>query len=510
MSGRKLSKVLRSGFATLPEGLLVATLYATLCWATRQISLDQFFLPAGIRLAALLMLPVRMWPYLLLGDYLYLGHLRIPMLDKYGPQWVLVASAYQFPIVALVVYIHHRLIAGTNEVWLLSLAGTASLLIGVGNLAFAHLLWPSPPPGEFVTFAARYVLGHYVAIMTIAPLALLWARRGDIDWSSWRRSPVMYAILLLLACGTLSTLIPQEAVIGKATVQLLMAAPVVALTCLQGWWGAAIAMPLMSVFVRINTPVSGLPASFDAESFKVQLIIAISCTALLALGSRITHFYRRYSHCSTAKRQAISNARCSHLTGERELRSRAIKLRNIGDGLDASLSSTIEWLQVQGHSDIASNLLDAATAHSRKFREQTSMVYPTIVEHVGLYLALQAGGIVDAWDQPDRLVNPHLAGDPCRLGLDLQLTAYRALSETVSLLLENEHGQLKIRARCGHFGSARGLLITVGLVDKHHQLSRSTVTMAIGRLSGRTQAYGGTVHCRRNRIRLSFAEPSSC
>lgn len=101
MSGRELSKVLRSGFGTLPEGLLVATLYATLCWATRQISLDQFFLPAGIRLAALLMLPVRMWPYLLLGDYLYLGHLRIPMLDRYGPEWVFVASAYQFPIVRM-------------------------------------------------------------------------------------------------------------------------------------------------------------------------------------------------------------------------------------------------------------------------------------------------------------------------------------------------------------------------------------------------------------------------
>lgn len=509
MSGRKLSRMLRSCVGTIPEGMLIATLYATLCWATRQISLDQFFLPAGIRLAALLILPVRMWPYLLLGDYLYLAQLRAPMLDKYGAAWVLISSAYQFPTVALVVHLHRRLIV-TSDAWLLSIAMTTALLIGVGNLAFAHILWPSPPAGGFIAVASRYVLGHYIAIMTICPLALLWVRRRDMDWPSWRRRPVVYAGFVLMACGALSTLIPQEASTEKATIQLLMAAPVVALTCLQGWWGAAVAMPLMNLFIRMNIPVSGLPESFDADSFNVQLVTAMSCTALLALGSRITHFYRRYSSCSTARRQAISNARTSNLTGERELRNRAIKLRSIGDGLDASLSSTIESLRANGHPDLASDLLDAATLHSRRFREQTSMVYPTIVEHVGLYLALQAGGAIDAWDQPDRFVEPHLVGDPCRLSLELQLTAYRALTEAVSLLLENERGQLKIRARCGTFGSARGLLITVGPVDKRHRLSRSTATMAIGRLSGRTQAYGGTVHCRRNRIRLSFAELSNC
>lgn len=510
MSGKKLVKRLHAGVLTLPEGLLVAAIYATTCWVARQVSLDQFLLPSGIRIAALLLSPVRIWPYLLLGDYLYLGQLRIPMLDKYGAEWVLISSAYQLPTAAAVVHLSRHLVANKSDTWLLSIAAASALLIGIGNLAFAYLLWPSPPSGGFLNLASRYVLGHYIATMTIAPLALLWKWRRDIDWSSWRNPTAIYAAVSFLTCGVVSTLIPHEAATEKATIQLLMAAPVVALTCIQGWWGAAIAMPMMNIFIRINTPSSGLAESFDPDSFKIQLTIAISGTALLALGSKITHYYRKYSHHSKARRQAMSNARSSHITSERELRNHALSLRRLGDGLDASLSGTVDWLRARGHTDMASSLLLVATVHSRNFREQASMVYPATVEQVGLYLALQTGGISEAWDKTDRLAPPRFVGDPCRLSLDLQLTAYRALAETVSLLLENERGLLEIKARCGWFGSARGILITVGTVDKRHRLSRSTATMAVGRLSGRTQAYGGTVQCRRNRIRLSFADPSTC
>jgi len=454
MSAEKVKDAIGSGLRTLPKGLVITAIYALMCWSTRQVSLDQFLLPSGIRLAALLLIPPRMWPYLLLGDYLYLAQLRIPMLDRYGAEWVLISSIYQFPTAALVVYLSRGLVARNNDAWLLNIGLTCAALIGIGNLALAHLMWPSPPSGAFFDVALRYVLGHYIAIMTVVPLAMLWRRRSDFVWASWRRTSVFCSAIALVVCGAASTIVPEEAATAKATAQLLMAVPVVALTCLQGWWGAAIAMPMMNAFIRIGTPVSGLPESFDPDSFKVQLLVAISSTALLALGSRITDLYRKYSYQSKARRQAIFNARSSHSTDERQFRNRALLLRRIGDRLDEELSHTIELLRVRGQTDIALSLLDAATVHSQKFREQTSMVYPTMVEHVGLYLALQAGGAVDSWDQADRLVKPRLVGDPCRLSLDLQLTAYRALSEAVSLLLEHDSCKLKIRARCGRFGSA--------------------------------------------------------
>ncbi|WP_313459727.1 hypothetical protein [Stenotrophomonas sp.] len=63
MSDSKWAKGLQSRLLELPEGLLVAVLYAAACWASRQVSLDQFFLPAGIRVAALLVCRREMWPY---------------------------------------------------------------------------------------------------------------------------------------------------------------------------------------------------------------------------------------------------------------------------------------------------------------------------------------------------------------------------------------------------------------------------------------------------------------
>ena len=506
MSDSKLVRKFQARLLELPEGLLVAVLYAAACWASRQVSLEQFFLPAGIRIAALLACRPSMWPYLLLGEYAYFACLRVPLIDKYGLEWAVISSAYQFPVAAIVVYVHRSSIARMTDTWLLIVAFAVATLVGVGNLALANALWPSPPAGGFATVASRNVIGQYLAILTIAPMALLWVRRHEIDWKSWRGPPVTYSAISLLTLGALSVVLPEVATTERAIIQLLMAVPVIALTCLQGWWGAAIGMPIMSIFVRISTPVTGLPESFDLDSFRIQLLIAVAGTALLALGSRITHHYRQHVLQSKAKREAISNARSSHCTGERELRNRVVSLRRIGERLDVALSDTVDCMRAKGHYDVADNLLNVATVHSRQFREQTNMVYPTTMEHVGLYLALQVGGIGDAWEQTDRMAQPFLVGDPCRLSLDLQLATYRALTEAVSLLLENEPGQLKIRARCGQVGSSRGILVTVGMLDSRRLLSRSTATMAIGRLSGRTQAYGGTVQCRRNRIRMFFRE----
>ncbi|RRU21476.1 MASE1 domain-containing protein [Stenotrophomonas sp. 278] len=506
MSDSKLVRGFQARLLELPEGLLVAALYAAACWASRQVSLEQLFLPAGIRVAALLVCRPSMWPYLLLGEYAYFAHLRIPLMEKYGLDWVVISSAYQFPVAAIIVYVHRRSIASKTDTWLLIVALAVATLVGVGNLALAHALWPSPPAGGFATVASRNVIGQYMAILTISPLALLWVRREEIDRKSWRGLPTTYAAISLLTLGALSVVLPKESTTERAIIQLLMAMPLIALTCLQGWWGAAIGMPIMSIFVRISTPVTGLPESFDLDSFRIQLLVAVAGTALLALGSRITHHYRQYVVQARAKREAILNARSSHCTSERELRNRVVSLRSIGDKLDVALSDTVEWMRAKGHHEVANSLLNVATVHSRQFREQANMVYPTTMEHVGLYLALQVGGIGDAWEQTDRMAQPFLVGDPCRLSLDLQLTAYRALTEAVSLLLENEPGQLKIRARCGQVGASRGIVVTVGTLDSRRCLSRSTVTMAIGRLSGRTQAYGGTVQCRRNRIRMFFRE----
>ncbi|MGH8466799.1 MAG: hypothetical protein ACRESP_21805, partial [Pseudomonas sp.] len=207
-----------------------------------------------------------------------------------------------------------------------------------------------------------------------------------------------------------------------------------------------------------------------------------------------------------SKKEAATQARTSHFAGEVDLRRRALEINQIGDSIDRYLSETASWLKDQGHDQIAGNLVRTSSLYSRKFREQASMIYPTALEHVGLYLTLQAGGISEAWSNTGSLVQPRLVGDPCRLTVPLQLATYRTVTEAVSLLLEQESGHVRISARCGKTGSSEGILVVVAMLDPQHQLADSTRVLAIERLSARPLAYGGAVHCGKNRIRMLFLE----
>jgi hypothetical protein len=64
-----------------------------------------------------------------------------------------------------------------------------------------------------------------------------------------------------------------------------------------------------------------------------------------------------------------------------------------------------------------------------------------------------------------------------------------------------------VSARCGQIRAGkRGIVVSVGTLDRTHLLSEFTVAMAIKRLTGRTLAYGGAVQCRGNRIRMLLVE----
>lgn len=499
----RLISGLQTGVHTLPAGLLLATLYAIACWATRQISLDQFFLPAGIRIAALLVLPMRMWPYLMLGEYAYFAHMRLPMVETYGLTWVLVASAYQFPLVAVIAYLHRGSLTNQSETGLLTLAAAAAVAVGIGNLLLMHGLWTFPSPEERLPLAGRFVLGHYTAILTVAPLVLLATRRTAASrWSPWLQAPSVACLILMLVAGYAAALLPGD----RTAVQLLMAAPAILLTCIHGWRGAAVSVPLMNILVHFMTPATGLPGSFDADTFNAQQSLALVSTALLALGSLTSHYRRRLNLSLQDQRQALDLAKASYVAGERELRARAQRMRHIGNHIDFALNQTVEWLNEQGHKQFASGVLKAISISSRNYREQTSMVYPTPLEHVGLYLALQGCGISEAWEKTGRVNYGHLSGDPCQLSTDLQLAAYRTVTEAVAVLLENESGQIRIQARCGRRGLLQGIVMTVDVLNVSAGLSSKSIEIATQNLTSRTMTYGGKLQFRRSSIRFVLVE----
>lgn len=498
---------LRLDFRIRPMGIALSALYAITCLAVRDVSLDQFHLPAGIRIAALLLVPPRLWIYLALGEYAYLAWVRYPLVEEFGLAWATVGSAILIPLVAVAVRLHMPSMKSQQVYWLLSLAACSAVLIAVIRLSTMHLLWPEPPEERFLASIGRHVLGDYIGILTVAPLALLWVKRHEqpmLDRTLlW---PSVSSVLVLVALGAAPTYFTIGSVAIKTAIQLMMLAPVIALTCMHGWRGAAIGVPLINLAVHLTTPSTGLPGSFDAATFKTQQIIAATGTALLALGSRITQLYYHHVHGRLDRSEAMSLTRSAQMASEMNLRARALDIRGLSDNLDRALSDHADWLRNHGHDKLANSLLKTTVLHSRKFREQVTMVYPTSLEHVGLYLALQIGGISEAWSTTNRLLEHRLTGDPCQLSVGLQLAAYRTLTEAVALLLQNEPGQIQIRARSGTLKKQKGIMVSISVQNSSQTLSATTLTQAVERLAGRTIGYGGSVECRHNRIRMLLLE----
>ena len=485
------------------DGVLLAVVYAACYGLSRTVSVDQFYLAAGVRLSALMLCPPRLWPYLFAGEFVYLVQLRQPMSVTYGNAWVLLSAATVFPSVAVLTRCHARAIQRGPEAWLLSLAGTAAVTATLINVTLSEQLWPTPPEISWDIRATRYVLGDFIGMLTLAPLAMLWTMRSGTSVTSLRpRIPALVLAAMLVGLGVLATQ-PAIALVGaSATLRVLMVVPAIALTCIYGWRGAALAVPLLNMTLGLTLDASGEPWSYDASIYSMQLMLAVAGGALLAFGSSISHHFNRFAARDAASREVIDLARSSHSASEDSLRQRAVDINRVGDGIDVHLSETADWLIRQGHPRVAENLISTSAFYSRKFRAQASLVYPTALEHIGLYLALQVGGISDLWESTERLAPPRLVGDVCRLSVPLQLAAYRTLTDAVSILLQNETGQIRVNARCGTIGGVSGIVVLVEIMDRCHLLTDATAQASNARLAGRLLAHAGEVQCRRNRIRL--------
>ncbi|MGH8031295.1 MAG: MASE1 domain-containing protein [Luteimonas sp.] len=445
-----------------PNGLLLAVAYAVCFWAARQISADQWYLPAGLRVAALLLFPYRYWPYLIAGEYSAFAYLRYPLMDDYGMAWAIGASVMLIPTVAYIVYKHERLRSSSRHGWFFSVAALAAVSVTVLNIATTHFLMS--PAGETVSWekGLRFMIGDYIGILMLAPLALLWKQRKLADPVARKLHwDTLIALALIALFGAYVAQSPDADSLQANSLRVLMVLPAIVLTCLYGWRGAVIGVAALNLIIGLTMARTDLLGAHDAQTFIVQEILAVTGTALLALGSTISQHYHKLRDHRLIEQRAVTMARTSALVNEQEMRERAAQMKTLGEDIDLSFRNAVQWLQVRGHQSVAAALQRSSVAQSRLFREQLSLVYPAEIEHYGLYLVLQSSGIAAAWEHTARLATPQLTGDPCQLSLDLQLAAYRSLCEAVTLLLECESGSILIRARCGRRGAHRGIVLSV-------------------------------------------------
>jgi glucose-6-phosphate-specific signal transduction histidine kinase len=298
----------------------VAGAYAASYEITRYFSFSHWMLPAGLRVACLLLVPRRFWPALAIGEALPVAEMAALHARAFGGLWAVLVSV---PIIGLctpaIVWLRRHAALyredGQINMNLIMLATFACSLIGGAVNTYTLTLMQmgdgSPAPVVEVQDFMLYFLGQYLGALTLTPTILAMRERlaalpgGSITWPAIRHSVLARDMLLIVVPWLALTMALASQVEGTALqcVRMAMALPVFALTLRTGWHGSAVSGMLASIALASTSFTLTDPLMIQA-----QVVIALAVTTSLIFGVRVAR--RMAANHSLALQQAChDNAR---------------------------------------------------------------------------------------------------------------------------------------------------------------------------------------------------------
>jgi glucose-6-phosphate-specific signal transduction histidine kinase len=491
------------------KGLALSAVYCLAYLAAWFSSLDQWFLPAGLRVAGLLLLPYRYWPYLFAGDIAALLLLRVPRAGYDGELWAYASPFLLPPLIATVpALLRNRLKTIEQKIkWLPLMAPSIALWGWFSNMLINFVL---SGPTSFASFdkLMKFSVGSWLGIFIVLLPWLVWLERdsGKISVHHFRRD-------LLISIITSSALYFSISFSGSLDPSLrqgmlmLMIAPAIGLAFRHGWHGAAIGIFVANLAIAMTLPDFNFEAAHDTSTFMVQQALVIAATGLLVLGATISEQYAKARGLGIAEAEAIKAARAIFLSSERILRDKAISMDEMQLRVDTHHRQLAKRLKANGDHKTALLVNTEAVEHAARFQAQVADVYPIKIETHGLNAVLNSQGFVDNRGGGANVL-PLLGSDPKLLTLELQLAAYRCACHALDLLSETEPSAYVLKTRIRHIGRRRGIALFV--TAKPTTLPQSTHKSATAalELAARIKAHGGIVKRHHaHRVSMWLSEP---
>lgn len=279
--------------------LAVGAAYA----AFRELSNFLAFAPwnvfAPVRLAALLLVPRRFWPALVVGEWLPVLVNGALSEQDFGLDWALLVSmpviAFCMPVVMLASRFGQlrRRDGELNIGWLLAVTLACALINAtMSDIAFMSAVAASPDAWPEVN--ARdgffiYLLGCFPGPLTFA--ASLLAIREVVEtraYGIWRRvlkNPLNVALVAVSVATWAAAAVFAPDTPGTVLQAIRMATllPVMALTLRFGWQGAAPAGLIASIVIACTST-----AWFDLPLLHAQIVMALVVSGSLLIGLPVT------------------------------------------------------------------------------------------------------------------------------------------------------------------------------------------------------------------------------
>ncbi|UPG88501.1 MASE1 domain-containing protein [Luteibacter aegosomaticola] len=279
------------------QHLAVAAVYAAVYRVAYQLSISHWELTVGLRLGCLLLVPMRLWPALALGELLPVFESALLCMESFGLAWLLAASVPQIVICMAAmkplrlwgsvrapdgqVRIGYVLTAALCCALLSALRDTASLWVA--------LMSSSPDGGVSATLAtgfSTYLFGGYLGGLTVVPAMLaVQDQMGKLPTfgALWRSSLFRDSCLWLIP--VLAMLVWQannsEVSDVRQLARLAMMLPMAVMAWRYRWHGTAIAGSAASVALALTSH-----AVRDPAVMYCQVALALAISAGLIMGGK--------------------------------------------------------------------------------------------------------------------------------------------------------------------------------------------------------------------------------
>ncbi|WNL44476.1 MASE1 domain-containing protein [Dyella sp. BiH032] len=516
--------------------LLVALVYAAVYAALRSVSVSNWNLPASLRLASLLLVPMRYWPALVVGEAIPVGYQAWLCHDDFGLAW---ASFAAFPPIALcaplVAWFRRRMtiVQADGRISIspmLTMALACAVLTTAGNvaaLASVHLPGGQPAPVLTARIVFGYFLGNYLGALTLTPLALaarswLTAVRPGSALASLRDSA-------LLRDGAMSLVLPLSALawLGYASgnadamqvCRIAMFLPVAWLTLRHGWQGAALGGAAASFAVALTSTIVRDPSVIQA-----QAIIAFAISTLLMLGERMAV---PETTNAVANRERVDReyglllAQQGLYQEEQRMKHAAEALEQVRQSMRDMQNRLLDRLRdrIPANEERAYSRQAALAQH--EMHRLTNALYPRVWREQGepSTVQLREGPVAMAAAAVGATYECELIGqDLDHLASDVHMALYRLAGESlvcalsrqptrhVDLVIRGGHSQgqrwVVMRMDCHRASSADGGTRLAQEQCKKAMSLLGTSGLGIETIRERAQIYGGDAHVRENPLGL--------
>lgn len=490
-------------------GLLFLVVWLCL-WPTQSVYWD---LLAGWRFGMFLLLPVRYWPWLIVGEcladtgggLLFPGDHPVFILDV-AADTLLGAGCVGL---ARMLGVRASLKTPERVVQFLAAAALTSMVLTTVATALLLLRDTGPQPVPVAAFFGGHLLGNYLGVLLILPiLVLLTDSRPD---RAMRRRLLVDGVAFLLPVLVVLFALIRNGPPAARFAPTLALAPVLYFAFRHGWRGTAASMLVVSVAMTVFTLVT-TRLSTPAQA---HLFLAVAGSAALMLGSGMDAL-RRSSHDLSVQnaRLETANERLDELAQQlsdvarRNLRSEEEQRRYMAAELHDELGQNLTAIQTRmklaqsrlqsaGLHDVSEAINDIIAHMRNTVRRMLDSLRPNVLDEFGLDRALEDGPIRNLLDAAGIGYRVTLYGEAGELDEDTRVAIYRIAQEAATNVVRHAGAnhlflRLRMRTRAGQRLSV--LTITddgAGLPPTNVQPSRS---YGLQSMRDRVTALGGVFH----------------